>query len=552
MSEITWLNEKSRTFLSRGYLREGQTAEQKIELIANAADKILKVDGWRDKFYQYLCNGWYSLSSPVWANFGEERGLPISCNGQYIADNLEDIIWNQAETGIMTKHGAGTSAYFGDIRGRGKPISTGGNTFGAVHFMQMQNSTVQVVSQSNVRRGNFAAYYPVEGDDIAEFLELREDGNEIQHISLGVTVTDQWMKEMVAGDKAKIKIWKRIIKKRFESGYPYIFWTDTVNNNAPLVYKDKGMKIHASNLCTEICLSSSTKDSFVCNLSSMNLEKYDEWKDTDAIEVLTYFLDAVMTEYITKTEGMRFMEKANHFAKTQRALGIGGLGWHSLLQSKMLPFACLESQILNNQIWKLIQEKTLKASIEMAILFGEPELLKGYGRRNVCLTAIAPTTSSSFILGQVSPSIEPIKSNYFDKDLAKGKFGFINQRLKKLLKEYNKDDKETWESIRDHGGSVQHLNFLTDHEKDVFKTFLEISQKEIIAQAAVRQKYLDQSQSLNLMTHPETKVKDVNALMMFAWESGIKTLYYQRGQNASQELARAILNDVNECVACEA
>ena len=548
MRNIEWLNEDSRTFLARGYLREGVTAEERIQVIVNTASKYLyKIPEFKEKFEDYLSRGFYSLASPVWSNYGETRGLPISCNGQFIDDSMDDILYNNGETGMMTKYGAGTSAYFGALRGRGHDISAGGKSFGAVHFMQMFDTTTRIVSQSNVRRGSFAAYYPVEGPDIYEFLEIRENGNPIQDMSIGVTISDEWMESMKSGDKEKRKLWARIIKKRFETGYPYIFWTDTVNKNAPIWYRDKGIKIHASNLCSEICLPADINNSFVCDLSSMNLLFYDEWKNTDAVEILTYFLDAVMEEYIEKTKDLPFMNKAHNFAKNHRALGTGGLGWHSYLQSKSIAFESTEAKIKNVQIWKFIQEKTKQASQRMASLYGEPAMLKGYGMRNSTLVAIAPTTSSSFILGQVSPSIEPLNSNYFVKDLAKGKFTYRNPYLQMVLANYNKDDNKTWKSILSHGGSVQHLEFLSEHEKMVFKTFGEISQKEIVIQAAARQKYIDQSQSLNLMIHPDTPLKDVNELMLFAWEEGVKTLYYQRGTNPSQELARNILN----CVSCE-
>lgn len=548
MRNIEWLNEDSRTFLARGYLREGVTAEERIQVIVNTASKYLyKIPEFKEKFEDYLSRGFYSLASPVWSNYGETRGLPISCNGQFIDDSMDDILYNNGETGMMTKYGAGTSAYFGALRGRGHDISAGGKSFGAVHFMQMFDTTTRIVSQSNVRRGSFAAYYPVEGPDIYEFLEIRENGNPIQDMSIGVTISDEWMESMKSGDKEKRKLWARIIKKRFETGYPYIFWTDTVNKNAPIWYRDKGIKIHASNLCSEICLPADINNSFVCDLSSMNLLFYDEWKNTDAVEILTYFLDAVMEEYIEKTKDLPFMNKAHNFAKNHRALGTGGLGWHSYLQSKSIAFESTEAKIKNVQIWKFIQEKTKQASQRIASLYGEPAMLKGYGMRNSTLVAIAPTTSSSFILGQVSPSIEPLNSNYFVKDLAKGKFTYRNPYLQMVLANYNKDDNKTWKSILSHGGSVQHLEFLSEHEKMVFKTFGEISQKEIVIQAAARQKYIDQSQSLNLMIHPDTPLKDVNELMLFAWEEGVKTLYYQRGTNPSQELARNILN----CVSCE-
>ena len=543
-----WLNEDSRLFLERGYLQPNQTPEQRVRQIAEAAEGILRIDGFANKFEDYMAKGWYSLSSPIWANFGIQRGLPISCFGSYVADKLECILEKTSEAGMMTKMGGGTSAYFGALRARGSEISTGGKSSGPVHFMEMYETVTNVVSQSNVRRGSFAAYLPIEHPDILEFLQIRSEGHPIQNLSIGVTVTDEWMKSMIGGDENKRKIWGKVIQKRFESGYPYIMFSDTVNNNAPQVYKDKNKKIYASNLCSEIALSANEDESFVCNLSSMNLLHYEQWKDTDAPEVLTYFLDAVMTEFIRKVAGLPFMQAPYKFAVQQRALGIGVLGWHSFLQSKMIPFESFEAKMLNVQIHKLLRDKTQAASRKMAIEYGEPELLRGYSLRNVTTLAIAPTTSSSFILGQVSPSIEPLNSNYFVKDLSKGKFTYKNPYLEAVLEAHGKNDKATWQTILLKGGSVQHLEFLSANEKEVFKTFGEISQKEIVIQASARQKFIDQSQSINLMVHPKTSPKDVNQLLIFAWEQGVKSLYYQRGTNPAQELGRNLL----QCVSCEA
>ena len=544
--KFNWLNKDSRLFLKRGYLEEGQTPEGRIREIAETAQKILGIPGFADKFEDYMSKGFYSLSSPIWANFGLNRGLPISCFGSYVDDTMEEILKKSAEVGIMTKCGGGTSGYFGDLRERGADISSGGKSNGPVHFLEIFETVANVVSQSNVRRGSFAAYMPVEHPDILEFLEIRGDGHNIQNLSIGVCIGDDWMKEMLAGDKDKRKVWGAIIKKRFESGYPYLFFSDAMNNNAPQVYKDKGLKIHASNLCSEIALHSNPDESFVCNLSSLNLVEYDEWKDTDAPETLTMFLDAVMTEFIQKCKKIPFMEAPAKFAEKQRALGIGVLGWHSFLQSKNIAFESMQAKLLNAEIHKLIYEKTQNASKQMAQVYGEPEVLKGYGLRNVTTMAIAPTTSSSFILGQVSPSIEPLNSNYFVKDLAKGKFTYKNPYLTEVLVNHEKNDAETWKSILVNGGSVQHLGFLSDHEKEVFKTFGEISQKEVIIQAAQRQKFIDQAQSINIMVHPKSSPKDVSQLMIFAWEQGIKSLYYQRGTNPAQELSRNLL----ECESC--
>jgi ribonucleoside-diphosphate reductase alpha chain len=548
MKKYYWLNDDSRKFLERGYLKEGQTAEERIQQIAKAAQKELKIRNFAKKFEEYMSYGWYSLSSPIWANYGLKRGLPISCFGSYVDDTLEAILTKQAEIGMMTKMGGGTSGYFGDLRSRGSEISSGGKSNGPVHFMELFETVTNVVSQSNVRRGSFAAYMPIEHKDILEFLQIRGDGNPIQNLSIGVTISDKWMKSMIDGDKDKRKIWGKVLQKRFESGYPYLFFSDTMNNEAPDVYKDKKMKIHASNLCSEIALSSSNDESFVCNLSSMNLLHYDEWKGTDAVEVLTFFLDAVMSEFINKTEDMPYMDAPRKFAIRQRALGIGVLGWHSYLQSKMIPFESLEAKTLTGQISSLMKRESHQASKILAEEYGEPELLKGYGRRNVTTLAVAPTTSSSFILGQVSPSVEPLNSNYFVKDLAKGKFTYKNPYLEKTLDSHGKNNRNIWKSILTNGGSVQHLEFLTDEEKNVFKTFGEIAQKEIVIQASIRQRNIDQAQSINLMIHPKTPVKEVNQLLIFAWEQGVKTLYYHRGTNPSQELSRNLLN----CSSCEA
>ena len=545
--DIYWLNKDSRKFLERDYLTKDETPEQRIRDIANAAETYLDIAGFADKFESYMHKGFYSLSTPIWSNFGRERGAPISCFGSYIPDDMNGILCKLGEVGAMSKIGGGTSGYFGAIRPRGSAIGSGGTATGVHHQLTVFDSLVNYVSQGNVRRGSFAAYLPIDHGDIEEFLAIRGEGNDIQDLSIGVTITDEWMESMLKGDKDKRKIWGLVIKKRFESGYPYLFFTDNANNQAPQVYKDKGLKINNSNLCTEIFLSNQDDESFVCDLSSINLERWNELESTDAIETLVYFLDAVMTEFIHKTDGVPFMEAPRKFAINQRALGVGVLGWHSFLQSKLVPFESMEAKMLNNDIWHTIRHRADLATTELATIFGEPPLLEGYKRRNTTTLAIAPTTSSSFILGQVSPSIEPHNSNYFVKDLAKGKFTYKNPYLAKVLKLKDKDNLDVWKDILSHGGSIQHLKFLTREEKDVFKTFGEISQKEIIIQAAQRQKFIDQGQSINLMIPPNAKPKEVSELIIYSWREGIKSLYYQRSANPSQELARNILN----CANCE-
>jgi ribonucleotide reductase alpha subunit len=690
--EYYWLNSHSRLFLERGYLEPGTTPEERIRQIAENAEKILKKKGFADKFEGYMKRGFYSLATPVWCNFGNKRGLPVSCFGSYIDDKMEAILTKAAEVGMMSKMGGGTSGFFGSLRPRGTKISVGGESSGAVHFMEIFDKVSEVISQGSARRGSFAAYMPIEHADIEEFLQVRSEGHSIQNMSIGVTVTDKFMKDLVDGDKEKRRIWAKVIQKRFETGYPYIMFVDTANKQAPQAYKDKKLKIKASNLCvsadtrlltrkgeirigdlenqnvevwngnewsettvvktgseqkllrmriikrelddedtenlywidldtteyhkfylkdgsevraselsegdrlvnflgpngrtymcevikieeldglhdtycvnepkehkavfngvltgncSEIQLYSDEQNSFVCVLSSLNLLHWDEIKETDAVETMVYFLDAVCEEFIQKTEGVKYLEAARNFAINQRALGLGVLGWHSCLQSKNIAFESMQAKMLNIEIWKAIRSRADKTTEEMAKEYGEPELLKGYGRRNVTTLAVAPTTSSSFILGQVSPSIEPLNSNYFVKNLAKGKFTYKNPYLKEILKKYDKNNDDVWKSILVKGGSVQHLDFLSKEEKDVFKTFGEISQKEIVIQAAQRQKYIDQAQSLNLTIPPSASPKDVNSLLIEGWEMGIKTFYYQRSANPAQELARSILT----CSSCEA
>jgi len=551
MKSWYWLNENSRAFLARGYLAEGQTAEERIRVIADAAEKLVKQKGFADKFYGYMSKGWISLASPVWSNFGTDKGLPISCFGSYVDDNMGSILFSNAEVGMMSKYGGGCSGYFGSVRGRGAGISGGnGHSSGAVHFMQLFETLVDVVSQGSVRRGHFSPYLPVEHSDIMEFLDIGTEGNPIQKLTHGVTVGDEWMKEMIAGDEAKRKIWARIIQRRGEMGYPYIMFNDTANKNTVDVYKDKDLKIYASNMCSEIMLPSKEDWSFVCCLSSVNILHYDDWKDTDLIETMIAFLDAVMEEFIIKLEAMRdhkeaekrqgflFMERAYNFAKANRALGLGVLGYHSLLQAKGLPFESDEAAELNKEVFKLMQEKADASTKELAKTLGEPEVLKGYGRRNTTTMSIAPTTSSAFILGQVSQGIEPIWSNCYIKDVAKMKVTIKNPNLLVLLQDKKQDTKEIWNSIRDNDGSVQHLDFLSAEEKAVYRTFPEIDQSKIIEQAGERQKNIDQGQSLNVMLAPDTPVKDINKLYIQAWKQGVKTLYYQHSMNAAQQMVR--------------
>jgi ribonucleoside-diphosphate reductase alpha chain len=546
-NRLWWKNEESEQILNRGYLLKGETVEGAIERICSAAAQRLYKPELKDVFKEMIERGWMSLSSPIWANMGTERGLPISCFNVHIPDNIEGITHKLGEVIMQTKLGGGTSAYFGSLRERGSAVTDNGKSSGAVSFMRLFDTAMDTISQGGVRRGAFAAYMDIDHGDIEEFLSIKDIGHPIQNLFNGVCVPDYWMQEMIDGDMKKREIWAKVLESRQQKGLPYIFFTDNVNKNKPQVYKDQEMTIHASNLCSEIMLPSTEEESFICCLSSLNLELYDEWKDTNVVKLAVFFLDAVLQEFIVKTEGNHFLEPANRFAKRHRALGLGVLGWHSYLQRNMIPFEGMRAKQLTSSIFKDIQDKANKASKELAWIYGEPEVLKGYGKRNTTLLAIAPTTSSSAILGQTSPGIEPFSSNYFKAGLSKGNFMRKNKYLKALLAQKGIDNEDIWRSIMMNQGSVQHLEQLTPDEKEVFKTFKEISQLEIIQQASIRQQYVDQSQSLNLNIPANLPVKEVNRLLIQAWELGIKTLYYQRSQSVSKEL----VNNLVTCKSCE-
>lgn len=546
-SDIWWFNDESEQILNRGYLLKGESVEGAIDRITTAAAKKLNRMDLQVKFKEMITKGWISFSSPIWANMGTERGLPISCFNVCIPDSIEGITHKLGEVIMQTKIGGGTSGYFGELRHRGSAVTDNGKSSGSVSFMKLFDSAMDVVSQGGVRRGAFAAYLDVDHPDIEEFLQIKDIGFPIQNLFFGVCVPDYWMNDMIEGDVEKRKIWAKILESRQQKGMPFIFFTDNVNRNKPQVYIDKKMTIHSSNLCSEIALPSSEDESFICCLSSMNLELFDQWKDTDAVELAVYFLDAVLSEFIDKTQGNYYLTNARNFAIRHRAIGLGVLGYHSYLQKNMIPFESFEAAQFNARAFKHIQEKSEKASKQLAKQYGEPELLKGYGKRNATLMAIAPTTSSSAILGQLSPGVEPYASNFYKAGLSKGNFIRKNKYLTELLKKKEMDNEETWRSIMLNHGSVQHIDRLSEHEKKVFKTFKEISPMEIISQAAQRQKYIDQAQSLNLNIPSAMPIKDVNKVIIEGWRLGVKTLYYQRSQSVSKEMMVSFVS----CSSCE-
>lgn len=552
-----WYNDESRSMLERGYFTENQTISEKLRIICKHAASFYKhldvFDGLEDAFMELFERGWCSLSSPIWANFGEDRGLPISCFNSHIPDSIEGIYNKLHEVAVQSQKGGGTSGYFGDLRPIGTPVKGGGVSSGALSFAGLFDQTAMVVSQSGVRRGAFAGYLPIDHPEIDEFLKIKDKGHSMQTLFTGVCISDDWMSEMIDGDKEKREVWAKVLKSRKEKGIPYLFFTDTVNKNKPQIYKDTNSVINSSNLCSEIMLPSTTRESFVCCLLSMNLLTHDEWKDTNAPKLAVMFLDAVMEDFIKKVKHIPSMVANYNFAVRHRALGIGVLGWHSLLQSKSIPFESFDAQRLNVEIFRNLSLKLHEASewlgdtIGHAPIFDEVETLDKK-RRNTTLMALAPTTSSSSILGQVSPSIEPYNSNYFVAGLAKGSFARKNVELERLLEKYGKNEQSVWTSIIENKGSVSHLEFLTDHEKEVFKTFEEIAPMTVIQQASARQPFIDQGQSLNLKIPSAMPIKEVNKIYIASWELGLKSVYYQRSTSVAKE---AVLEMIN-CKSCEA
>jgi ribonucleoside-diphosphate reductase alpha chain len=557
--DYAWLNQESLTTLSRGYLRDGIKREDlkdaaiaRVNEIVDTAEQILgrKLPTLRHG----IKRGWVSPASPVWSNFGAGRGLPISCNGSFMDDDMDSILFKNAEIGAMTKEGAGTSLYMGKLRGFGKAIRGGGVSEGPTHFARLPQEQVTVVSQGNTRRGNCAVYLDIEHDDIDRWMEMRSTAggvhHPIQHLSFGVVIGDEWMNAMLAEEKGgpKRKLMAKIRNKRRETGFPYIVFRDNANKARPEVLKRLKLYIYASNLCTEIMLHSGPDESFVCDLSSVNLLYYDEWKGTNFVREMIYLLDAVMTEYIEKTAGKRLLADAHRFAVRWRALGLGTLGWHSYLQSRMIPIESDDARRLNIEIHEYVGAESHAASKELAQLFGEPEGLIGTGYRNLTVNAIAPTTSSSIICGQVSQSIEPWEAVVFENDNAKSVFTNYNPIFVDLLKARGKNTAEVWTSILQAGGRVSHLEFLSPLEKEVFKPWVEINQEELVRQNADRQKFIDQGISFNVKMPAEASMKDDIDLIVLGWKLGLKSFYYRKGVNKAQELARANAS----CAACEA
>lgn len=537
-----WMSQEAVDTLSRGYLWQGETPRGMWERVAKTASKYLGYKEIEDDLVEALWNGYIGLATPVAANFGTPRGLPISCYSVHLSDSVQSIYSHLKEVAALSKNGGGVGVYFGDIRPAGAPISSGGKSTGVVPWAQQYDLAASVVSQGGVRRGSFAIYMPITHPDLPELLRSKDhsqgDPRKFVDSNIAVTIDDEFIKSMVAGDREKQKLFGEVLKIRMVSGSPYIVYIDNANRQNPECYNQRGLKVSTSNLCSEIFLHTDENHSFVCVLSSLNLSKYDEWKNWKGKntgktipELAVYLLDAVVDEFCHKAERIPSMGRSVRFARKSRALGIGTMGLHALYQHRGFAFESEEARKLNVECHKFIKDNAEKASRQMAKEYGEPEWCKGNGRRHTHLIAIAPTRSNSVISGAVSQGIEPIDSNYYVAKQAKGTFIRKNPYLVQLLTNIGKNTEEVWESILEMRGSVQHFEFLTETEKKIFRTAREIDQFELIKQAADRQPYICQGQSLNLFVDPEASPEYIFKLHLSAWHQGLKSLYYLRSSS---------------------
>ena len=515
------------------------------------------------RFFKYMWENWLCLASPVASNASTERGLPISCYGQYMGDSVSDIFKTYHEAAMLTKNGGGVGTYVGKIRARGSLIKGNGHSEGVVPWLRVHEQTFQSVGQGGVRRGATAVYLDAEHGDIDEFIDIRRPTGDISRRCLSnnfhhaVVYGDEFINKALDGDSHARGIWEKGLRTRLETGEHYMMFRDNANRDLPAGYIKNGLKVSTSQLCNEIYLYNDEQHTFVCCLSSVNLARYDEWKaDKDFLKDCIYFLDAVMEEFIQKASRIEGFEKAVRFSIKSRALGLGVLGWHTLLQSKLIPFDSFEAMELNAQIFRTLDKKTLEASKELGVLKGVPEWC--VDTRNSHRIAVAPTVSNSLISGGVSQGIEPIIANYYAQKSAKGTFVRKNPALQKLLADKGMDDFDTWQQINKDGGSVAGIRGLSDLEREVFATAREVNQHAIIKQAAQRQRWIDQGQSVNLFfaapaslnTDDKKKLgRYIHEVHMEAWRGGLKGLYYLRGESILK--ADNIYRSSGECKACE-
>ena len=553
-----WLTSDAFQTLRGGYLWNDETPKAMYRRVAGTVARSLKKPELETKFFDIMWKNWLCPSTPVLCNAGTDRGLPISCFSSYMADDTYEILETLQEVAMLSKYGGGTAIHINDIRPKGAPISKGGHSDGVVPFMKMADSVILGISQGSTRRGACAAYIDIEHGDFDEFLHSRrptgDTNRQCLNLHHGVCVSNAFIDKVKSGDAEARRRWKELVKSRVETGEPYVFFTDNANDQAPEVLKNTGIKLKGSNLCSEIFLPTDKEHTFVCCLSSLNLSRWDEWKDTDTVQLSVWFLDGIMEEFIQKASKLRGFERAMRFAVKSRALGLGVLGLHSYFQKNMIAFDSLQAYLQNKIIFKKIREEAELATTVLASEYGEPEWCKGHARRNATLMAIAPTVSNSLIASNVSQGIEPWIANAFAQKSAKGTFVRRNPELEKLLKSIGQDSDEVWGSILKNDGSVQHLECLTAEQKEVFLTARELNQFAIVKLAAERQKFIDQGQSINIFFPANSDPKYINQVHLEAATSGLKSLYYLRSTSvlkAEQNSNAVYKRELTECTWCE-
>jgi len=554
-------NDIYKQTISGGYLFNGESPRDAYMRVAKTVAKRLYKPELADKFFDYIWNGWLCLASPVLSNTGTDRGLPISCFGIDVADSINDIGKKNLEMMLLAKHGGGVGIGVNMIRPAGAKITGNGTSDGVVPFCKIYDSTILATNQGAVRRGAASVNINIEHNDFLDWLEIREPKGDVNRQSLNLhqcaVVGDKFMRKLEAGDPEARKKWSRLIQKRKATGEPYILFKGNTNKANPAAYKKNSLKVHMTNICSEIVLQTDESHSFVCCLSSLNLAKYEEWKNTNIIHDAIWFLDGVLEEFIQKAKGKIGFENSVRSAEKGRALGLGVLGWHTYLQEKGLPFEGLLAQYETRKIFSQIKIESERASMALAEVYGEPLWCVGTGMRNTHLRAIAPTVSNSKLAGNISPGIEPWAANVFTEQSAKGTFIRKNPTLIKLLRKHKLNTNEIWDKILEDGGSIQDIKELDNiffandiPVKEVFKTFKEINQLELVAQAGLRQQYIDQSVSLNLAFPSEATPKWINKVHLEAWKKGIKTLYYMRTESVLRGDIAAKAMDEN-CLACD-
>ena len=574
------LTDFGKTTLKDRYLLPEENSPQ--EAFLRAAKAYSDNDEMAQRIYDYASKLWFMYSTPILSNGGTERGMPISCFLNYVGDSREGLTDHYTENAWLTSIGGGIGGYWGDIRSDGVKTSGGSQSSGTVPFLKVVDSEIMAFSQGKTRRGSYAAYMNISHPEILEFLDIRKpSGGDIHRKCLnlhhGINITNDFMeliekciqeptyddtwnlidphtKETVRKVSAR-DLWLKILENRVATGEPYICFIDHINEALPETQKKLGLSVRHSNLCTEITLPTNEDRTAVCCLSSVNLEKYDEWKnDKLFISDIVRFLDNVLQSFIENAPDSVF--RAKFSATQERSIGLGAMGFHAYLQKNNIVFESVMAKAKNKIMFKHIKDEAVKESQRLAVKRGEAPDMEGTGMRNAHLLAVAPNASSSIICGTTSPSVEPFRANAYVQKTMSGSFLVKNKFLEKLLETKGINNEKTWTSILGNRGSVLHIKELSAWEKDVFKTAIEINQSWVIEHAADRQEFICQGQSLNLFVPADVNIKELHDTHMLAWKKKLKTLYYcrseaiKRAELVSKKVERTIIPEA-DCLACE-